>query len=274
MSQSQSKRWCFTLNNYTEEDCVNIALWDVKYMLVGKEQGHTTNTPHLQAYVIFKKNQRLSAVKKLQSSAHWEIAKGTTEQNITYCTKENDYQEYGTKPTTPKEKGLMEKERWTEIIKSIEDGTVKEQHPEIYIKYNGTCNRLLKRKVEDNEELCGEWYYGESGTGKSRSARTTYPDLYDKLLNKWWDGYQEEETVLLDDLDHTHASHMGQALKRYADHYPFRAEVKGSSMVIRPKKIIVTSQYTIEQLWPDDTELQQALKRRFKMTHFKKIKNT
>ena len=269
-----SARWCFTLNNYTEEECVNIALWEVKYMIVGKEQGHTKCTPHLQGYVIFPKNQRLSALKKLQSRCHWEIAKGTTEENIKYCSKENDWQEYGTRPKTPKDKGQMEKERWKGILKSIEDGTVKEEHPDIYVKYNGTCNRLLKRKFEDNDELCGEWYYGQSGTGKSRTARSNYPDAYDKLMNKWWDNYQYEDYVIIDDLDPSNAPHMGHALKRYADHYPFRAEVKGSSMIIRPKKIIVTSQYTIEELWPMDTELQKALRRRYKQTNFKKLINT
>lgn len=32
--------------------------------------------------------------------------------------------------------------------------------------------------------------------------------------------------------------------------YPFRVEVKHGSMMIRPMRIVVTSNYSIEELWP------------------------
>lgn len=168
---------------------------------------------------------------------------------------------------TNKDKGEMEKERWRDIIHCAENGTVKEEYPDVYFRYNSTCNRLARPVFEPLPETCGIWYTGPSGSGKSSAARKNYPGLYDKLLNKWWDNYDGEDVVLLDDLDHFHAPAMGSALKRYADHYPFRAEVKTSSMLIRPKLIVVTSQYTIQELWPEP-ELQSALLRRFKVTHF------
>lgn len=177
---------------------------------------------------------------------------------------------FGLKPKSNKEKGECEKDRWKAIIKSAEEGTTKEEYPDIYFRYNGTVNRLCRKQFEPLSETCGIWYHGPSGSGKSKSARSNFPGLYDKLLNKWWDNYDGEDVVLLDDLDHFHAPQMGSALKRYADHYPFRAEVKNSSMLIRPKIIVVTSQYTIEELWPE-IELQTALLRRFKVTHFRKL---
>lgn len=135
------------------------------------------------------------------------------------------------------------------------------------MQYNSTICRLFNPNVETIDTYSGLWWWGPPGTGKSRKARDEHPGLYDKLLNKWWDGYVDEETVLIDDIDTSHTT-MGLFLKRYTDHYPFRAEYKGGSKVIRPKTIIVTSNYTIEEIFGSNTQMSAAIKRRFKVTEF------
>jgi hypothetical protein len=240
-------------------------------MIAAEEVAPTTGTEHIQGYIVFKTQKTMTGVKMVFDTAHWEVAKGTTEQNVAYCKKDDRFYEYGTKPRSVKELAKESKERWADVIRSAKEGTCDEEYPAEWIRYHSTLSKMCVLKHEDNDELCGLWYYGASGTGKSRAARANFPGAYDKLLNKWWDNYEGEPSVILDDLDHFHAPTMGHALKRYADHYPFRAEVKGSSMVIRPKVIIVTSQYTIEELWPLDVSLQEALKRRFKVTNFYKL---
>lgn len=57
-------------------------------------------------------------------------------------------------------------------------------------------------------------------------------------------------------------------LKRWADHYPFTAEVKGSATTIRPKQIIVTSNYHPDEIWPEDKMMKDAVMRRFKFVNF------
>jgi len=52
----------------------------------GKEKGDS-GTPHLQGFIIFPKNKTLAALKKIDSSAHWEAAKASSPVAADYCKK-------------------------------------------------------------------------------------------------------------------------------------------------------------------------------------------
>lgn len=120
--------------------------------------------------------------------------------------------------------------------------------------------------LPDAGRVTGTWLCGPSGCGKSRKAREDFPNYYLKACNKWWDGYQDEENVIIEDLDKQHAV-LGHHLKLWADRHDFIAECKGSSVRLRPKNIVVTSQYRIEDIFLDK-ETQDALNRRFTVIVF------
>jgi hypothetical protein len=122
-----------------------------------------------------------------------------------------------------------------------------------------------KRSVE---ELHGLWLHGEPGSGKSSYAREKYPGLYVKMKNKWWDGYSGQETVLLEDVTPNDAPWLLDFLLIWSDRYEFRAEIKQGSIPIKPiKTFIVTSNYTIGEIWSDSKIINSmyALSRRFHM---------
>jgi len=92
-SRVRARRWCYTLNNYTDEEmsqCLN-EFKKQKFFVQGVEVG-AEGTPHLQGYVEFKDQKDLSALKKINPRIHWEVAKGSKKDNIKYCTKDEVFE--------------------------------------------------------------------------------------------------------------------------------------------------------------------------------------
>jgi len=263
----QSKNWCFTLNNFDDSDEVKFQNLDCKYIVYGREIGEN-GTPHLQGFIAFNTNQRLAGVKKVDPRAHWEVAKGTAKQASDYCKKDGQVFEKGDIPVS---KGAQDKKRWSESLALAKSGDIDSIDDEIQVRYYSTLKRIKSDymvKPLDLDDVCGFWYYGEAGTGKTTKARTQFPDAFIKSRDKWWDGYQGQEVVICDDVDKYHVSLAGY-LKDWADKWTFKAEYKGSVAWIRPKKFIITSQYHFEEIWTDK-ETREALTRRYTLEFFSK----
>lgn len=267
----RTRYWVFTLNNPQDGETLDPSLVD--YAVIGEETGDE-GTLHFQGFAVFKRTYTLNALKKLLPRAHWEPMKGTPQQAADYCKKDGKINEYGKLPEDKyKKSGDATKKRWRETIEKARAGDIDTTDDELQLKYYHQMKRIRQdhpTKVDDLPVTTGEWYYGPPGTGKSYTARVRYPGLFDKPCNKWWDGYQGEEYVLLDDFDMSHAC-LGHHLKRWADCFSFPAEQKGSTTRIRPKKIIVTSNYLPGDIWSDDPQMVVAIKRRFRFETFDKV---
>lgn len=83
-----------------------------------------------------------------------------------------------------------------------------------------------------------------------------------KLSNKWWDGYQGQKAVILDDLDPIRAGPLTQHLKHWADPWgKMPGEIKGGQVPLVYDVFIVTSQYHPSEVWTDDKDLEAMLRR-------------
>jgi len=180
------------------------------------------------------------------------------------------YVEYG---VLPEAAGEREKKRWNNARRAAMEGRFDDVDDDIYIRCHSSIHRIAIQYAPappDRADLDNRWFYGSSGAGKSRHARTLYPpsETYWKDISKWWDGYRQADhkCVIIDDIDPTH-TYLTRNLKIWCDHYSFHAETKGGGFIIRPATIIVTSQYTIEEIFSDPKTI-EALKRRFVCTEF------
>jgi len=93
----RSKRWCFTINNYTDASLVALDALECVYLVYGRETAPGTGTPHLQGFVIFANARRRSSL-ALLCPGHWEPTTGPSVAAAVYCKKDGDFTERGTAP--------------------------------------------------------------------------------------------------------------------------------------------------------------------------------
>lgn len=269
---NRSRSFCWTLNNYTDSEKSSIQNIQCRFIGYGREIGES-GTPHLQGFIMFANAKSFSACKSLLGNrVHLEKAHGTPFQAWQYCLKDGDVFEKGTPPVSQQQNGEREKERWAKMLALARNGdlvTLSDEEPKAYIQYKRTFEQISRDNNISNDTLDildNYWIFGPTGSGKSRGVRNLFEDsLFVKDLNKWWDGYNGEETVLLDDVNPESMKYLAKKLKNWADHYPFPAEKKGGSMIIRPKRIIVTSNYETKDCF--NFQDLTAINRRFVTKH-------
>lgn len=259
---SRSRSFTFTHNNYQNTELEDGV--ECKYIIYGKEVA-STGTPHLQGFISFETLKSLKQVIALLPGCHVEVAIAP-DAAIEYCKKDGDFTERGSY-TTKKEKGKKEKDRWEVARKLAEDGKFDEIDAELYTRFRSTYHAIHAESRPEPETIQGEmehqWLHGPAGCGKSSKAREENPSAYIKDLTKWWDNYEGQEVAIIDDVDKYDVK-FARMLKLWCDRYPFQAEMKGKQQLIRPRKIVITSQYSPGEIW-EDQKTQDAMERRLKI---------
>ncbi len=264
----KSKHWCFTINNPTSDDAIDISLVD--YVVLGNEICPDTGTPHIQGYIIFKIRKRLITIKQFMSRARLAIKykDSTPLQASDYCKKDGNFLEYGILP------GNTSHNVWEQAKQDAIEGNFDNIPANMLIRYYHNFKRLQQdnpQSYDDLDKLDNVWVLAPTRYGKSYYARYKYPDFYDKPPNKWFVGYKGQTTILLDDFGPNQCKYLGWYIKRWSDIYPFPIETKGGGMDIRPIRIVLTSQYTIDQCFPpnEDQLLNDAIHERFRVKYLK-----
>lgn len=141
MSNGKYRRYCFTVNNPTPETTPQYLEASMRFLIFGREICPTTGTPHLQGYVEFVHQHRITGIKTLPgfSTAHLEVARGSPDANITYCSKSD------ANPTRFGTPGPGSGTRTDLVLASeaiVNDPTPKglremaREHPDVFVKFH------------------------------------------------------------------------------------------------------------------------------------------
>lgn len=243
---------CFTINNYNEDDIQRLKkLWKndkVKYIIFGKEIGKK-GTPHLQGYCEFTGRPTFLSLQKIFRGGHFEPRKGTSKQAANYCKKENDYWEKGDISQPGKRTDMQDIRNKLLKKKPIKDIALK--YPGQYIRYHKGINALnnIINNIPRTEKPFVTWIYGKSGVGKTKYVFDNHKDIYIKDETKWWDGYNNNEAILIDDFEGIWPF---RSLLRFLDRYPYQGEYKGGYTHINSPYIYFTSEFPPEHYYYDE----------------------
>lgn len=269
--------WCFTINNYTENDKRLLDEWrdqkksPAKYVLYAPEVCPTTGTPHYQGYVYFYNSRTLSAVSKYLKRASLRACKGSVDHNYAYIHGPFDDGKGKTKPINPDCVEHGEKPQQgkrtdiNEVCALVQSGAnMREIIPQATSYQSIRMAEISLKYFEKPRETRTEmyWFYGPTGTGKTYSAAELCEDPYICMeTSKWWEGYDGQEDVIIDDYRRDFCKF--HELLRLFDYLPYRVECKGGSRQFRAKRVFITTPYDIDRTWEGRTaEDIKQLKRR------------
>ncbi len=271
----------FVINNPEESDKEDLANLDWSYLIYQLEMGDD-GTPHYQGYMEFDGQKRFGYLKKRLPRAHIEKRMGSQKQAIDYCSKEDTRLEGPFEFGTKKEQGKS-----SEYLEAIEAAKLGASEKELAIEYTGTyiryykgLNRVRKFIAEQRDKPTDViWLWGPTGCGKTRFAYDNYQNIYSKPAGGWFDGYDEHETVLLDDFEAVDIEI--SMLLKLLDRYPMSVPVKGGFVNWNPETVIITSNYAPKEWFNRKfrgNAHQQAFLRRINETYsekcFKRVGNT
>ncbi|GAC77769.1 replication protein [uncultured marine virus] len=249
---SRNRAFCFT---YYPKDEKRDLIWfvdlskksGISYMVMGREHCPTTQRLHFQGYIHFKNAKTLKATRRWFGLDRISlfIAKGNDIQNEEYCSKENKVLEVGKPIKQGKRNDIT---RAIEIINST--GKMSEvlnevhnyqacRHAELYLKY---CD---KNPIRHDLQVINYW--GETNQGKTYKVYDENEEVYRPINYKWWDGYDGQEVVILDDIRKDFCKF--HELLNLLDIYPLRVEFKGGSRQLKAKKIYITTPIPLVDMW-------------------------
>ncbi len=266
--------WCFTINNPTDDELTTLhgeaILKQCSHLVWQVEQG-TSATPHVQGYIRWINGVSLATCRRrISVRGHFEKARGKPSTQLEYCTKDEGRISQG---IVHGDFSVSQGSR-TDLSDAIELGTctaIAHKYPRVFVKYHRGLKALfwqLSLKEAQStlrKDIHVTVLWGDTGFGKTRhvwekEAATGLYILTSDDKKTWWNGYNGESAILIDDFT---GSMNFSALLRLLDMYPVRLDIKHGHTYARFNRVYITSNREPCMWYPNIGERgQAALKRR------------
>nr|WAE42283.1 MAG: replication associated protein [Cressdnaviricota sp.] len=268
----KNRNYCFTIFNINNIPNAE-EIPEISFLIFQEEECPETKRHHLQGYVEFNQPLTMGQIKKIfnDKTMHLEIRRGSQEEAIIYCSKEETRIGKTITYGTPAQQG---KRTDLDCLLQLKSMTISEfvvNNTHIAIKYPQGI-KLIKQSIENlniekNREIEVTAIIGKPGSGKTRFVYENETDIYKLNTNSngtlWFDGYEGQKVLLIDDfkgwIKYTD-------MLTILDRYPYRCQLKGSYTWANWKKIYITSNYSIDEWYTNENINMAALKRRIQKT--------
>nr|WAE42736.1 MAG: replication associated protein [Cressdnaviricota sp.] len=222
-----------------------------------------TGKPHWQGYAEFDKAMRFNTLHTYDGfdapKAHFEMRRGTQAQAIAYCTKEDTRVDGPWEFGEPKNQG--QRQDLMNVKVDIDRGycmkRVADEHFPVWTKYHAAF-RAYKRMQTLKRDWPMEIFIilGPSGCGKTRFARDAFPNAYWKPHGKWFDNYDGQDVVVIDEMYGNRFAFTD--LLNLMDRYPHSVECKGGTIEFTSRTLVFTSNQEPED-WYDPQRTHQHM---------------
>jgi len=286
-----NRNYCFTLNlnedlqdegpatEFAEALCTEMESYPkCKFVIFQLERGEESGLLHLQGYCELTDAMRFTYLKTNWpwfATAHFERRQGTAEQAIAYCQKEE------TRIAGPWSCGQHQGQGFrsdmaelsSKLTAGVPESTLILEHTAAFIRYGRGIRYVADkiRKIRKAEEPAPESItvivlWGESGSGKTETAKRCFPGAYTFMPQRggttWWPDYQGEETIIIDEFANNFQFHYAL---RLINEYGLKVETKGDTTTLYAKTFVITAMEPPTEWWPGVTTNRVALYRR--ITH-------
>jgi hypothetical protein len=200
--------------------------------------------------------------------------RGTFTQARDYCKKEDSadpnqpFEERG-EPLVQGQRGDLDLVG-DRISEGAGESEIFSEFPGHFIRYaRGIARAVQLRMPVRNFVTEVHWFYGATGTGKTRAASELSVDAYWKNpSHQWWDGYCGQENVIIDDYRCDFCKF--SELLRLFDRYPLQLQVKGGTVNFLAKKLYVTAPRRPDDMWQNrcEEDINQLMRRIFEIREF------
>lgn len=234
---------------------------DLNFIICQKEKCPSSGKLHWQGYYECKTRKGIKGhqTNLCAPKCHIEMAKGSADDNIIYCSKsESKISEtfrYGNPVTQGQRKDLIAIK--DDIMNGMSLRELAEKHFEQYIRYHKGIEKYYdlinyKERTWKTKLII---FVGPSRCGKTSHILKEYPDLYRLMRPQntvWFDGYNNHNTILIDEFYGWIPFDM---LLNLTDHAKMTVEVKGGTKPMVANTIYITSNDVPEKWYPNISNL-------------------